>query len=213
MKISTDIFIPPIVPDRTHSVRLQFEFDDKSNELTIGEFWNFCSQNDKLQIELVKKNEIKITFPRGFEFSQKSLEILMQLGSWEKTYQTGKCRDYSLDIKANGNVSLKLEETRKRKAKNINTKIKPQQIKQLLKSFEKANFFQLQDEYTNGDICKIRATDQSTEIISIQINGKKKSIEHYLGCYIDEREIITSLLNLGNKIDEIVRTKRWVRKQ
>ncbi len=126
------------------------------------------------------------------------------------SYISGKCRDYSLDIKANGYVSLKLEENRKSKTKNINTKVKREQIKQLIDRFEKVNFFQLQDEYTNRDICKIRATDESTEIISIQINGRKKRVEHYLGCYIDEKEIITLLLDLGNKIDEIVGTKRWV---
>lgn len=86
----SDIFIPPIVPDRTKLVRLQFEFDDASNKLSVDEFWDFCSQNDKLQIELTKENEITITFPRGFAFSEKSLEILVQLGSWEKIYQTGK---------------------------------------------------------------------------------------------------------------------------
>ena len=121
-----------------------------------------------------------------------------------------KCRDYFLKINANGNAALTIEETRKRKTKNINTKIKQEEIKQLINDFEKANFFQLQNEYTDGDICKIRATEQSTETISIQINGKKKQVEHYLGCYIAETEIITSLLNLGNKIDEIVETKRWI---
>lgn len=90
MNISSDIFIPPNVPERTKSVRLQFEFDDKSNELNVDEFWNFCSQNDKLQIELTKENEITVTFPKGFEFSQRSTEILLQLVSWGKTYQTGK---------------------------------------------------------------------------------------------------------------------------
>ncbi|MDQ3181501.1 MAG: Uma2 family endonuclease [Acidobacteriota bacterium] len=89
MKILSDIFIPPIVPDRTKLVRLQFEFDDEANKISVDEFWDFCVQNDKLQIELTKENEITITFPKGFEFSQKSLELLLQFGEWEKTYQTG----------------------------------------------------------------------------------------------------------------------------
>ncbi len=38
-------------------------------------------------------------------------------------YISGKCRDYSLKINANGNVALTLEETHKRKTKNINTKL------------------------------------------------------------------------------------------
>ncbi|CAN5223323.1 Uma2 family endonuclease [soil metagenome] len=70
-------------------MRLQFEFDDKAN-LSVKEFWDFCCQNDKLQIELVGKNEIKITFPKGFLYGEKSLEILSQLFKWKKTYQTGK---------------------------------------------------------------------------------------------------------------------------
>jgi len=90
MKILPDIFIPPIVPDRTKLLRLQFEFDDEANKLSVDEFWDFCVQNDKLQIELTKENEITITFPKGFEFSQTSMEILLQFGKWEKTCQTGK---------------------------------------------------------------------------------------------------------------------------
>jgi len=125
-------------------------------------------------------------------------------------YKSGKCRDYSLEIKANGDVSLRIEETYKRKAKDIKTKINQKQIKQLIDIFGKVNFFQLQDEYTDGDICKIRATERPTEVISIQIDGKKKQVDHYLGCYIDEKEIVTLLIDLGNKIDEIVETKRWV---
>ncbi len=93
MKISTDFFIPPIVPERTKSVRLQFEFNDEEN-LSVDEFWDFCSQNDKLQIELTKKNEITITFPRGFAFGKKSVEILLQFGVWEKNYRTGKISNH-----------------------------------------------------------------------------------------------------------------------
>lgn len=90
MKILSDIFIPPIVPDRTKSVRLLFEFDDSENVLNPDEFWDFCAQNDKLQIELIRKNEIQITFPRGWQFSQKSLEIMGQLYEWQKIYKTGE---------------------------------------------------------------------------------------------------------------------------
>lgn len=88
MEILSDIFIPPIVPDRTNSVTLQFELE--GNNLSVEEFWDFCVQNDKLQIELTKENEITITFPRGFSFSQRLLGILLQLGKWQDNYQTGE---------------------------------------------------------------------------------------------------------------------------
>jgi Uma2 family endonuclease len=90
MTISTDIFIPPIVPERTKSVRLQFEFDDEENELTTDEFWNFCAQNDKLQIELIKKNELKVTFPKGWQYSRSAVELMGQMYDWQKKYQTGE---------------------------------------------------------------------------------------------------------------------------
>ncbi len=94
MKILSDIFIPPIVPDRTKSVRLQFEFDDAEKELTADEFWDFCVQNDKLQMELIRKNEIKITFPRGWQYSRNSVEIMGQLYEWQKNYRTGEVFNY-----------------------------------------------------------------------------------------------------------------------
>lgn len=90
MEISTDIFIPPIVPDRTKSIRLKFEFHDAENELNADEFWDFCAQNDKLQIELVKNNEVKITFPRGWQYSRNSIEIMGQLYEWQKIHRTGE---------------------------------------------------------------------------------------------------------------------------
>lgn len=87
MKISTDFFIPPIVPNRTKSVRLKFEFHDAENDLNADEFWDFCAQNDKLQIELVGKNELKVTFPGGWQYSRNSVEIMGQLYDWQKKYQ------------------------------------------------------------------------------------------------------------------------------
>lgn len=90
MKISTDFFIPPIVPDRTKSVLLQFEFDNAEKELTADEFWDFCVQNDKLKIELIRKNEVKVSFPRGWQYSQKSTEIMSQMYEWQKLHRTGE---------------------------------------------------------------------------------------------------------------------------
>lgn len=88
MEMITDIFIPPIVPDRTNIVTLRLDLE--GNNLSIDEFWDFCVQNDKLQIELTNENEVTITFPRGFLFSQRSLEILLQLGKWQEALHTGK---------------------------------------------------------------------------------------------------------------------------
>ena len=53
-------------------------------------------------------------------------------------------------------------------------------------------------------------------IISIKIDGKEKTVKHYLGCLKsgDPFELFPfALVNLENKIDEIVETNRWVGKE
>lgn len=89
MRILSDAFIPPIAPARTKSVRLRFDLEDEPSKLTLDEFWEFCSQNRKLFVELHKNGELRIVFPRGFKLNQKSVEILVQLHKWSDESGTG----------------------------------------------------------------------------------------------------------------------------
>ncbi|MGI8670256.1 MAG: hypothetical protein ACR2J3_10500, partial [Aridibacter sp.] len=57
-----------------------------------------------------------------------------------------------------------------------------------------------------------QVTDNPSAITSIQINGEKKSIDHYHGCREGDDDFekeLSKLTKLENKIDEIVGTKRW----
>lgn len=128
----------------------------------------------------------------------------------ERTSCYGTCPVYELTVKADGSVRFKgIQDT---KEKNGETKIDEEKLGQLIAEFKKANYFDLNDSYTMEN-CPSAATDNPTAITSIQINGKKKTISHYIGCY--ERgekgeRFPAELLRLENKIDEIVETKRWV---
>ena len=74
-----------------------------------------------------------------------------------------------------------------------------------ISEFEKANFFSLQNSYvTEKDGCQKYPPDLPAEKISIKINGKRKTVFHYLGCGK------TILRNLGEKIDEVTNSKRWI---
>jgi Uma2 family endonuclease len=92
--ILADSFIPTYVPERTKSVRLHFEFEDEPRrKMTSEEFWEFCSQNRKLNAELTKEGEVIIMPPTGWETSDRNSELNLQLRLWAKKDKQGKVAD------------------------------------------------------------------------------------------------------------------------
>ena len=87
--ILAEDFLPKVIPERTKSVRLHFEFENEPNKMTPDEFWEFCRQNHKLRAELTKEGEVIIMLPTGFETSDKNSEINLQLRLWAKKDKTG----------------------------------------------------------------------------------------------------------------------------
>jgi Uma2 family endonuclease len=87
--ILAEDFLPKVIPERTKSVRLHFEFENEPNKMTPDEFWEFCRQNHKLRAELTKEGEVIIMPPTGFETSDKNSEINLQLRLWAKKDKTG----------------------------------------------------------------------------------------------------------------------------
>ena len=122
----------------------------------------------------------------------------------------GVCPAYSLVIKANGSVLFNRKNFINRKnfkktRANFEDQITEEQIKQIIDDFEKANFFLLRNSYvTENDGCKKYPPDGSAEKLSIRINGKKKTVFHYLGCGK------TIIRNLSEKIDKITNSNRWI---
>jgi len=118
---------------------------------------------------------------------------------------------YKLSIKADGSVIF--EGIKNTETKGIaEGKISDDKIRELLREFDSADYFNLQDNY-GSDNCPSMATDHSTVITSIQIADKKKRISHYLGCF--EKSSIYNrfppkLYELENKIAETVEVRRWI---
>jgi uncharacterized protein DUF6438 len=131
----------------------------------------------------------------------------------ERTVCFGTCPKYTLIVKANGSVNFDgMKFTNKiGKAKG---KINSGKIRQLIAEIKNAGFFELKDKYETGNDGCLIATDHSSAILTIQMSGRKKTINHYLGCYdpdSDNRAVFPqALYNLENKIDEIVGTERWI---
>lgn len=141
--------------------------------------------------------------------------------SLQRTGCYGTCPQYTLAISADGTVVFSGSYSRKtgdtfewKRSDVIKSHISQEQVGQLIAEFEKANYFSLQDSYKDArDGCPTYGTDMSSAYTSIQINGKKKNIEHYLGCFYADHELTTypkELTNLEKRIDEIVNTKQWM---
>jgi hypothetical protein len=139
----------------------------------------------------------------------------------ERTGCYGTCPSYTLAISADGTIifsgsyySTVNGGKQWKRSGVIRSYITPEQLHQLLTEFEKANYFSLQNSYRDvRDGCPTYATDSPSAYTSIQINGQKKAIEHYLGCLSSSRDFAgypKELVDLENRIDEIVNTKQWM---
>jgi Domain of unknown function (DUF6438) len=120
----------------------------------------------------------------------------------ERTACFGTCPVYKLTIAANGTVIYEGHDFVEVEGKQT-ASLGAVQIQELVSAFERANFFSLQDNYTNYDV-----TDNPSAITSITLNGKTKTVNHYYG----DNSAPQELFDLESKIDEIVNSKQWTGK-
>lgn len=120
------------------------------------------------------------------------------------------CPDYMVTISADGKVVFEGNANVKVKGRSETT-ISPEKVQLLIKSFEKAKFFSLRNSYSlPEDGCRVYDGDASSATISIVVNGKSKSIDHYLGCHQKKGTAVRALIELENLIDDLTNTAQWV---
>jgi len=118
------------------------------------------------------------------------------------------CSDYLVTISADGTVNYEGYANVKVKGK-AQTRISLEKVQSLVAAFGKAKYFSLRDRYSSFEDCRISNADAPSATTSIRINGKSKSVEHYLGCR-PKRGSVRSLIKLENEIDELAGTDQWV---
>ncbi|MDQ3799238.1 MAG: DUF6438 domain-containing protein [Acidobacteriota bacterium] len=127
--------------------------------------------------------------------------------SMERTICFGGCTPYKVTIDNQGKVVFEGYDKTKTQER-AESVITQEQLGELITEFEKADFFALKDKYKDAkDGCTWLVTCHPSAIISIQINGETKTVEHYLGCTAGKPT--ESLGELGAKIDRIAETRRW----
>jgi hypothetical protein len=141
--------------------------------------------------------------------------------SLERTGCYGTCPTYSVAISGDGTVIFTASYFGKENGVNqwkrsgiIRSSVTAEQLEQLLAAFKRADYFSLQDFYRDArDGCPSTWTDMSSAYSSIEFGGRKKRIEHYLGCtYAGSNggPYPKQLAELEESIDRIVDTKRWM---
>jgi hypothetical protein len=137
-----------------------------------------------------------------------ALELTM-----ERTACYGTCPVYSVKVLPDGKIVFDGEKDTAvtGQAKADLTKEKKAQ---LIEAIDNADFFSLKDSYMGTeDDCPARATDASSVNLTIKLNGKEKTIKHYLGCVEEEDFKIypEKLFVLERRIDGIIETERWIK--
>ena len=120
------------------------------------------------------------------------------------------CPTYKLTVNADGSVVFEGKDVTKIIGK-VEDKISEKKVRQLVDEFNKADYCNLENSYDTEN-CPATGHDYPSANTSIQINGKRKSVHHYMGCRSkkSQKKFPPQLFELENKIDEIVGAKRWI---
>jgi hypothetical protein len=133
-----------------------------------------------------------------------NLEISLQ-----RTGCLGSCPVYSLNIKANGDVTFIGANTRVKG--ETASKISQEKIKLIIAEFERANFFKVDNNYTyTGSNCGSFMDDFPSEIITIKFLNLSKKVIHNFGC-ISSKEELKGITEVGKRIDEITESAKWIK--
>ncbi len=143
-----------------------------------------------------------------------------QIKEGDKSFITLKFSDehmntfYNLENKWNRKISF--EAIRGINVKgNIESNISEERFNALINEVGKSNFFSLKDSYTSeSKPCPWIMLDSPTIIISVKLNGKEKTITHYLGCgeKVPDKDSLKPfpkpLFDFEDKIIEIAKTNK-----
>lgn len=140
----------------------------------------------------------------------------------EKSGCYGRCPSYDLTVELGEKVMFEGKAYTETTGK-AEDKLSAEQLKNLTSEIEKADFFSLENayDYDSGN-CPELATDMPSVKLTIRLNGKEKTINHYHGCFekdnsptiksnnVADKIFPQQLYILENRINEIIGTKRWI---
>lgn len=145
----------------------------------------------RLSLEVVRSNDFVLTMTR--------------------TECYGTCPVYEVSIDDAGNVTFNGIKHTKTIGKATG-KVSSGDIDRLVSALNDASFLKLNQNY-DQKTCPDFATDMSTIVITLKLNGLLKTVNHNLGCSTkgDHKPYPPGLAELEKKIDETARTSQWIK--
>jgi hypothetical protein len=133
-------------------------------------------------------------FPERWGLKGVKIELL-------RTVCYGRCPAYSVTVRGDGSVHFNGEKYVQILGAH-DGHIAPEAVMELVRQFEKAQFFAAGDKYI------AEVTDNSTYTLTLTVAGKKKTVTDYVGEQVGMPPVIT---DLENAVDETAGTERWIK--
>jgi hypothetical protein len=118
-----------------------------------------------------------------------------------RTVCYGRCPAYSVTIRGDGNVHFRGDRYVHDQGEH-DAHIDPAAVMELVRQFEKANFFAVGDKYV------AEVTDNPTYTLTLTVAGKTKTVTDYVGEQVGMPLVIT---DLENAVDNAAGTERWIK--
>lgn len=190
------------------ALREMIDFLVNEKHLTRDDAYMLSSVAADLNItQLVDGNKgVHAMIPKSIFGAQNANDDTITL---ERGVCFGTCPVYDLTITADGAVTFEGRQFTKIKGRTT-SRISLIAFRELVREFEKINYFSLPDNYAPGTpVCPQMITDMPSADTSLRLNGKTKSVSHYHGC--GNSGALAKLTALENKIDEVAGTEKWIK--
>ncbi|MEW6639712.1 MAG: DUF6438 domain-containing protein [Pseudomonadota bacterium] len=119
-----------------------------------------------------------------------------------------RCAVYRLTLEGDGHV-VYLGRHFVHKAGRATARVQPDAIRQIAQQLQALDFFALKDAYGRdpGD-CVTRQDDAPTATLTLNIDGRSKTVQHNVGC---TGPIASRLTDIAAAIDRVAGVNRWTK--
>lgn len=119
---------------------------------------------------------------------------------------------YTLTIYPDGAVAF-IGTTNVRTKGLARGRISRQDLQLLIDKAKSINVFSLRDKYGPGEGCPVALADAGSAYLHVSIDGRRKFIDHYLGCEDTKAGVIypRGLAELEYLIDQIANSAQWIK--
>jgi len=138
--------------------------------------------------------DVRVPFPEPWDLRGASIRL-------RRTGCFGTCPDYELSIAGDGTVRFSGHSFVLIPGDHV-AHIKADAVRELVREFEKADFFSALDAYTAS------VTDNPTQTLTLSVAGHTKTVTDYVGTEVG---LPLAIRSLETETDEVAGTARWIK--